>query len=569
MVINKIFTAEIFLVNKTASPANWQEFIFSIIKFCHPFESFKIIITNKNHELRFFIITNFPLPPCSDHHGAFLLKSTSSIFSSKQIHHKLFIKTPENLFDLINYTSSKNKGILEKVETNFKKLNNANFITTTSFYLMRNNKQYKHRAHFLSPFDFLALDFSKNKSFAIKSVPKFLITQKVLPYINNTENNSLLSVETFPFLSDDAFLNLENYDFNKHSLVLGSSGSGKSKFLSLFASRLENMQNAKENYRIIIIDPHASLKQDLETANLVDFMSSYINLFNSTGDPTAATELLLNLFKTLLAENYNAKLERVLRHALHLLIVSKTLNFTNLKKLMTELEFRNSLVQKNAKNLPFSVVNFFLTDFTELKTKSYSEAIAPIISFVDEMEILPAFSNNSETTLENIINKNFINIFSLDRTKLGSKITKTLAGLIMEQLMTLAETKSLNQHIIFIIDEVAVVENPILSRLLSEARKFNISIFLSGQFFNQFSDELKHSILTNTINYYLFRISKLDALTFSNALDFKIRGEDDAAEKIKFLTDLNNRECLVRLSAEDKLLPAFKAKTLNINQKEI
>ena len=93
------------------------------------------------------------------------------------------------------------------------------------------------------------------------------------------------------------------------------------------------------------------------------------------------------------------------------------------------------------------------------------------------MEMIPVF--NSEQTNENLkntIHDNFLTLFSLDRTKLGDKVTKTISGLIMQQLLTIIQKQEIDEHIIFIIDEVAVVENPILSRYLSEARKYNLSL---------------------------------------------------------------------------------------------
>ena len=67
------------------------------------------------------------------------------------------------------------------------------------------------------------------------------------------------------------------------------------------------------------------------------------------------------------------------------------------------------------------------------------------------------------------------------------------------------------EHIIFVVDEVAVVENPILRRFLSEARKYNVSLVLAQQYFSQISDELQKSIFANVLNYYIFRVSISDA----------------------------------------------------------
>ena len=215
-------------------------------------------------------------------------------------------------------------------------------------------------------------------------------------------------------------------------------------------------------------------------------------------------------------------------------------------------------------NLPISVIDFFLSDFNDLKTKSYGEAISPIIGFIDEMEMIPVFNTEQHSeNLKDTIHENFLTLFSLDRTKLGDKVTKTISGLIMQQLLTIIQRQEIAEHIIFIIDEVAVVENPILSRYLSEARKYNLSLILAGQYFNQISEKLKNSIFANVINYFIFRVSKLDANVLVDNFNMKIPLDDSRDRKIKLLTELNNRECIVRMDSNGVLLPAFKGVTLD------
>lgn len=346
--------------------------------------------------------------------------------------------------------------------------------------------------------------------------------------------------------------------------MLGASGCGKSKFVSGLIMNLYKDFDLKENYRVVAIDPHASLCKDLgRIGKVVDFNTQKINLFASnTGDLVSGTELMLDLFKTLLGPAANSKNERVLRHAIYLLLAARALNFENLKKLFLELEYRNKLVKEMTPVLPFNVANFFLSEFNELKTKSYMEAIAPIVGFIDEMEILPALNTMDASSLGDTVRENFLTIFSLDRTKLGNKIVQTVAGLIMTQMLDLAQSGSINQQIILVIDEVAVVENPILVRLLSEARKYNLAVVLVGQYFNQFSVGLQNSVFTNVVNYYVFRLSRKEALMFADNLNFKIPMDNTAEQRVRLLTELNNRECLVRISREGKLYPAFKAITM-------
>lgn len=298
-----------------------------------------------------------------------------------------------------------------------------------------------------------------------------------------TKKNSLLKVNGFPYLNDNYFLHLNSYDFAKHSLIVGASGSGKSKFMSSFITNLQNNSHTNLKYKVVVIDPHAAMEADiggLENSTVIDFkkVQDSVNLFMNSGkDIVTSTELLLTLFKSLIGDLYNSKLERVLRHSVHALLIKKELSFANLRLLILEPEYRNQLIKEWESELPESTVDFFLSDFNELKNQSYQEAIAPIISFIDEMQILPVFNSDSShlKSIEQVISNNFLTIFSLDQVTLGETVTKTIAGFIMQQMLQLVQAMSFEEHIIFVIDEVAIVENPILRRFLAEARKYNLS----------------------------------------------------------------------------------------------
>ena len=213
----------------------------------------------------------------------------------------------------------------------------------------------------------------------------------------------------------------------------------------------------------------------------------------------------------------------------------------------------------------FSFLNFFLTDFNELKNKSHSEAISPIISFIDEMSILPTFnSKNKLENLENIIQNNFLSIISLDESSIGEKMTKTISGLVMGQIFSIMQKRHIEEHIILIIDEVAIIQNPILKRFLSESRKYNLSLILSGQYFNQINEDIQKAIFANIINYYTFRVSREDAIILSRNMQMEVAVHDSFFAKLKILSELGNRECVLRISTNGKVLPAFKARTLDV-----
>lgn len=562
-------TSEIYLTQKLVSKDEWLAFIKTISNYNGVLRKWKIIITNDKNQIRYFVKTSCYLPATINHLNSYLLKPTKEITPPKKDYTFLsFPKVGSSIIDLINDSEIRNKGTLTYLEICFLKLYEDKIKSKISFYLNKNGTIKKYNVIFAIPTSILAIDFEGNKRYFYKSSPKYLEINKILHLLNTDANNALLSIDTFPYLQGNFYLNQNHFSFDKHSIIIGSSGCGKSKLISLFVHNINKNESLKQKYKVVVIDPHAALENDIGgIGKVIDFKSNLdsIDLFiNTNDDIVASTELLLDLLKSLIADQYNSKLERVLRHSIYLLLTDESFHFKNLRRLILDLEYRNSLIKKWKYHLPISVIDFFLSDFNDLKTKSYGEAISPIIGFIDALEMIPVFrSEQNSENLKNTIHDHFLTLFSLSRTTLGDKVTKTISGLILQQLLTIIQKQEIDEHIILIIDEVAVIENPILARFLSEARKYNLSLILIGQYFNQISDELKNSIFANVINYFIFRVSKLDANILVDNFNMKIPLDDSRDRKIKLLTELQNRECIVRIDSNGILLPAFKGTTLH------
>lgn len=560
-------TSEIFLSNSNITEENWLEFIKTVSNYQGRFRKWKLTVVVHNNEIHYYVKTKYRLPSTIHNLTEFILKQSEEIEIKNYIYSLPTLKMTNKLIDIVEYFEIKKEKRLKYMEIEFCKLSNTNIRSKTYFYLEKNGILYRHKNLFSFPSSILALNLDKNTRFFYKSIPKYLDIQKILHLLQSEPSSSITKVDTFPYLQGDFYLRLNDYDFDKHSLILGASGAGKSKYISLFIHNIYKNLEFRNKYKVVIIDPHAALENDIGgIGKVIDFKddSNTLNLFhNNPNDTISSTELLLELLKSIIADQYNSKLERVLRHSIHLLLSKNDFTFHTLRKLLLDTEYRTLLLKEQAQSLPVSVTDFFLSDFNDLKTKSYGEAISPIISFIDEMEMIPVFNQEKgEISLKDTIQNNFLTIFSLDKTKLGDKSIKTISGLIMQQLLTLVQSYHFGEHIIFIVDEVAVVENPILSRFLSEARKYNLSLVLASQYFNQISNNLKDSIFANTVNYYLFRVSRTDASLLANHLPMKVPLEDTEEAKTKILTELNNRECIMRINSNGILLPAFKAKTM-------
>lgn len=436
-----------------------------------------------------------------------------------------------------------------------------------------------HKTLFCLPSHLLAIDYGTNTKYLRAKQPQYLDIQKTLHILQSDTINAVFEVETFPYLPTNYYLPLQSYDFDKHSLIIGSSGSGKSKLISLIIDRLSKSGSQRSQYRVIVIDPHASLDSDLagiEGTHILNFKGQEsAELFSGAGtDISAATELTGTLFKSLLADQHNPKLERLLRFSIFVLMTAQAMSLNQLKRFLTDIEYRNQILQHVQGYVPTNISQFFGTDFNELRSRYYNETISPIVALVDEMQLQPSLGEQNENaqSIASLVRENFLTVFSLNKVSMGEKVVKTVAGLLIQQLFLLAQARIFNEKIILIVDEVSVVQNPAIASILAEARKYNLFVFLSQQYFGQIDRPLQESIFTNVQNYYVFRVSEEDARALEGNLTIELPPETIEAEaakglkesdvRVKLLTSLNVRECLLRLSSQGQILPCVKARTV-------
>lgn len=558
------YSYAIFPVTKNIDANSWQHLIKVISKLQKPLSSWRIIISYRKMKIHFYLESNFAMPASLHDVPDFLFQAVALPKIDSHTTRKIYFQDQYNFVDLKSIFKIHKNLEITTFELEFFTFYHEQMRTK----IFAHGKDKSYQLLFHDAQKLLTVDFAKHPELVYKSPPKYLDTYKILSKLKSESNNATFTVDTFPYAQNQLFLDQAETDFNKHSLVLGASGSGKSKFLSLMVENIIKNSKMNQNYKFIIIDPHAALEQEIGgLGKIINFLNDAhsANLFaGHTRNISVSVELLLDIFKGLIANNYNSKLERVLRHSICLLLTIDQFNFHNLRQLLLDLDFRNQLLRNSENVLPASVLTFFYSEFSEIKTHSYTEAISPIVALIDEVEMIPIFSQESKSDrINELIQSNILTIFSLDRTKFGDRVVKIVAGLIMQQILTLAEQHAFNEHLLFIVDEVAVVENPILCRFLSEARKYNLSIILAGQYFGGISAELRQTFFANTPNYYIFRIAKDDANIITQNLDMKIPLDNSLEQKIKTLIGLQNRECIIRISAGEKLIPAFKAQTLD------
>lgn len=567
---------EIFLKEDKIRGENWQKLLNNVSE---KDNSFLIEIEFDTGNVGFYLYSQKDISLLTTLED-FILRPTdrkpTSILHYRKTHFRL--SGHKNILEAREDEELKKDKTITKVLINVKKIFHA-YIYSVSVVLSDADGQLLGSSYhsFSNPLLNFEFDFKGNVKVKKKSVPIYLKLDDVAKLFSSNEEEGLLDVFGFPNFSNKVYFPLKNFDFGKHSLIVGQTGVGKSKFIELFIKDLVK-GGFQDEYAVVVIDPHTSLYTqflNIEQNKInFDFVNNSCDLFPSFSEPKIATELTILLFKTLLKDQFNAKMERTLKYALYVLFLKNQMSLRDLQRFLTEIEFRKETLGNMGDEYDY-LSHFFETEFVEMQTKFYEVAIMPILVLIDELNFIPAFSNRSiQNSIEETLKDNFLVSFSLNRIFLGEKATRLIAGLIIQQLFLIAQKRSINKKIILIIDEVSLVENEGLISILSEARKFDLSLFLSQQYLTQISPDLLKAILSNVYNYFVFKISDEDAKILSKNLDIafpdqilieeKSKGLEDEDLKRNLLVNLNPRELLVRAFAEGKFYPCFKAKTMDV-----
>lgn len=579
---------ELYLTSETTTKEQWQILYTVMSQQLGALSRFQVIVMVKDNVVRYFIGADRDVSELSNNIDMGVLRpvDSSELQLPTNAGRESFVQfvSGGNILDLKDKLAVKRGRQLEYLVLNVRSINLQKSLVSSELYFAKGSSYTRAKKLFtFFPAHLLAIDFATNTKYLRKSYPKYLNIEKTLNLFESSDTNAVFSISTFPYFSTPRYLSLNNYEFDKHSFIIGATGSGKSKLIQLYIEQLAKSQK-KLNYRIIVIDPHDNLRHDLENipdSYVVNFANETAELFGGEEvqtDVSAATELTTSLMKSLLADQFNARLERVLRFTLFVLFIAKIMSLDYLKRFLTDTELRNQIMQHVGSNVPHNIRQFFATDFNEIRTAHYTEAILPIVSLVDEMQLQPALVSESEQSLARLIQDNYLTVFSLNKVTMGEKVVKTVAGLLIQQIFLLAQARAFNEHVILIVDEVSVVQNPALASILAEARKFNLSVILTQQYFGQVEKDLRDAIFANVYNYYTFRVSEEDAVSLAGNLNMEIpkeivesekaKGVKEDQLKIKFLTELHPRECLLRVSANGQILPCFKARTMSVDTAE-
>lgn len=327
--------------------------------------------------------------------------------------------------------------------------------------------------------------------------------------------------------SDPKRLSISPKDALVHTVLLGSTGSGKSTVMEHLI-----LADIKAGRSVLVIDPKADLvteileripdqrKDDVVVLDPSDPAPVGFNPLALPGDPTLITDSILAVFQELFSQNWGIRSADILSGALLTLTQIKGANLLWLPQMLIDENFRRELTAK-VKD-PIALQPFW-NHFEAMKDTERRTEIAPVLNKLRQITYRPGLRNvlgQSEPnfSLADLFYQRKIVLVPLNRGLIGAESARLLGSLIVGLTWSLALSRANlapeKRHTVSIfIDELQdYLSLPTsFSDALAQARGLGVAYTVAHQYRGQLPPDIKAGIDANCRNKIAFGLNSDDA----------------------------------------------------------
>ena len=331
--------------------------------------------------------------------------------------------------------------------------------------------------------------------------------------------------------SDQKF-GIKSEDRRRHVYVVGKTGVGKSTLL-------ENMAIAdiRSGKGIAIIDPHGELAEKLLDYVPEERLDDVI-YFNPADmeHPIAFNPMeqvgnefrhlvasgIMGVFKKIWVDAWSARMEYILNNTLLALLELPNSTLLGVLRMFAEPDYRKKIVT----NLQDPVIKaFWQNEFARYSQKLETEALAAIQNKVGQFVSNPLIRNilgqsRSTINMREIMDTGKIFIANLSKGKMGEDNSALLGAMIISRLQLAAMSRvdipeDKRRDFFMYVDEFQNFATDSFASILSEARKYHLSITLAHQYIGQLvsndgNTKVRDAVFGNVGTIITFRVGAAD-----------------------------------------------------------
>ncbi len=366
---------------------------------------------------------------------------------------------------------------------------------------------------------------------------------------------------------------IKRVDRRRHLYIVGKSGVGKSKLLELLMR-----QDVAQGKGLCIIDPHGDVieevlnfvpKERIEDVCIIDPSDTdYPSSFNplSNVDPGLKHQLTQGLIEVLekqFGANWTPRLEHVFRFTCLALLDYPHATMRGMISMLTDRAYRQKVVEYIQDDM---VKRFWAIEFADWSEKFDTDAIIPLVNKLGQFLSDPMLRNifgqkENKIDLEKLMNGEKIIFINLSKGRLGEENSSFFGSMFITKIkqagMQRARLPEAQRKDFYLyVDEFQNVVTETFENLLSEARKYGLSLTMAHQYMGQLLPKVLASVMGNTGSMIVFRVGGDDARVLEN--------EMAPMFKMKDMINLGMQEFYIKLLIDGQSYDPFSAVTLKV-----
>jgi len=317
-------------------------------------------------------------------------------------------------------------------------------------------------------------------------------------------------------------------DRRRHLYIVGKTGMGKTVLL-------ENMiiQDIRIGHGVGFVDPHGEAAK-----RLLDFIpSKRINdvIYFDPSDldhPIAFNVMekvdpkyrhlvasgLMSVFKKIWPDVWSARMEYILSNCILALLEYPGSTLLGINRMLSDQEYRRKVVNKIHDPI---VKSYWLQEFARYTQRYEVEATAAIQNKIGQFISNPLIRNivgqvRSALNMRQIMDEGKILILNLSKGKIGEGNSLLLGALLITKLqlaaMSRVDTQEEERRDFYLyVDEFQNFATESFVNILSEARKYRLSLILAHQYIAQMEPGVRDAVFGNVGTLICFRVGAEDA----------------------------------------------------------
>lgn len=360
-------------------------------------------------------------------------------------------------------------------------------------------------------------------------------------------------------------------DRRRHMYVIGKTGMGKTTLM-------ENMvlSDIYKGNGVGIVDPHGDFAE-----KIIDYIPPHrindVVYFNpaDVDFPIGFNVLeikderqkhliaagLMGIFKKIWPDVWSSRMEYILNNTLLALLDNPGSTLLGINRMLSDRAYRRKVVR----NVKDPVVKaFWQTEFAAYEDRYAKEAVAPIQNKIGQFLSASVIRNmvaqvTSTINVREIMDQKKIFIMNLSKGRIGEDNSRLLGGMLITKLQLAAMERvdlpeADRQDFFLYVDEFQNFATPSFANILSEARKYRLSLIMAHQYVLQLDEVVAAAVFGNVGTIVSFRVGGGDSEALAKEFGPLFTEED--------LVNLAKYQILLKLMIDGVASQPFSALTI-------